>query len=110
MKNFINKIKTFVVSHKVVSIASASVVALAIVAGTTVGVMINKNNKIDINTSSFEATGSFEKEDNNSSDEGSVPAISSPDETVSADVSSADSEVAQTENNTSDPAYTQTPA
>ena len=47
MKNFLNKIKTFVVSHKVVSITSACVVALAILTGVTVGILTNKNNKVE---------------------------------------------------------------
>lgn len=65
MKNIVNKIKEFVSSHKAVSIASASVAVLAIVAGVGVGIMMNKNNKIETKpkkeTSSVSSTVSSEK-------------------------------------------------
>lgn len=65
MKNIINKIKEFVSSHKAVSITSASVAVLAIVAGVGVGIMMNKNNKIETKpkkeTSSVSSTASSEE-------------------------------------------------
>lgn len=115
MKNIVNKIKTFFVSHKIVSIASASVLAVAIVAGVSVGVMMNKNNKIDTkDSSSFEATGSFttkgDKKSNKDKTESKDSAVSSSDATSSATSSVASSDASQTESASSDPAYTQTPA
>lgn len=118
MKNFAEKIKTFFVSHKIVSIASASVLAVAIIAGVSVGVMMNKNNKIDTKDgSSFEATGSFttkgdkkDTKDSKDNKDSSKTDSSSSDSTSSATSSVASPDTAQTESKTSDPAYTQTPA
>ena len=118
MKKFAEKIKTFFVSHKIVSIASASVLAVAIIAGVSVGVMMNKNNKIDTkDSSSFEATGSFttkgdkkDTKDSKDNKDSSKAASSSSDATSSATSSVASPDTAQTESKTSDPAYTQTPA
>lgn len=118
MKNFAEKIKTFFVSHKIVSIASASVLAVAIIAGVSVGVMMNKNNKIDTKDgSSFEATGSFttkgdkkDTKDSKDNKDSSKAASSSSEATSSATSSVASSDTAQTESKASDPAYTQTPA
>ena len=115
MKNFAEKIKTFFVSHKIVSIASASVLAVAIIAGVSVGVMMNKNNKIDTKDgSSFEATGSFttkgDKKNSKDKTESKNSASSSSESTSSATSSVTSSEASQTENAASDPAYTQTPA
>ncbi len=115
MKNFAEKIKTFFVSHKIVSIASASVLAVAIIAGVSVGVMMNKNNKIDTkDSSSFEATGSFtskgDKKSNQGKTESKNSASSSSESTSSATSSAASTGASQTESQASDPAYTQTPA
>lgn len=115
MKNFAEKIKTFFVSHKIVSIASASVLAVAIIAGVSVGVMMNKNNKIDTKDgSSFEATGSFtskgDKKDSKDNKDSSKTASSSSESTSSATSSVASPDAVQTESKASDPAYTQTPA
>ena len=108
MKNLTNKIKTFFVSHKIVSIVSSSVLALAIVAGVTVGVMMNKNNKINTNDSTFSAKGSFGETTGNPDAEDAKKDNES--KTSSTESTSAVSDASQAESQASDPAVTQTPA